>query len=116
MKYINSIVHIVACLYKNTQVILLMDAELIEQFYKSFNPNLPLLKGATNHSKSKMHSKWNDLLKTQSLPEHGWTEPAIEAFLLELSAMDCNNFDGVVGMGEREGRIASNLIKRRHFG
>lgn len=90
--------------------------DLIEQFYNTFNchsTSAALLKSALSHS---FRPKWSELLKNQSLPEVGWSDTAIEGFLGELAAMDANNFEGVVGMGEREGRIASNLIKKRHFG
>jgi hypothetical protein len=90
--------------------------ELIEQFYCSFSPSTSLVKGALSHGHCSIRSKWTELLKKQCLPETGWTETAIEGFLLEFGAMDANNFEGVVGMGEREGRIASELVKRRHFG
>ena len=30
--------------------------------------------------------------------------------------MDSNNFSGNVGVGEREGRVASEVVRRRHFG
>ena len=30
--------------------------------------------------------------------------------------MDSNNFLDNVGVGEREGRVASEIIKRRYFG
>lgn len=29
--------------------------------------------------------------------------------------MDSNNFEGICGMGEREGRIYSELVARRHY-
>ena len=94
-----------------------MDEELIQKFYTSFNPSGSfLIKSALNQAKSSFTLKWNELLRERRLPAEGWSDAAIEAFLLELSALDANNFEGVVGMGEREGRIANNLIKRRHFG
>jgi O-phospho-L-seryl-tRNASec:L-selenocysteinyl-tRNA synthase len=30
--------------------------------------------------------------------------------------MDSNNFNGNCGVGEREGRIYSNLVSNRHYG
>lgn len=96
-----------------------MDEELIERFYTSFNAQKSassLIKSALNQQKASNQSKWNELFANQSLPEEGWSDTSIEAFLLEISRMDANNFDGVIGMGEREGRIANNLVKRRHFG
>ena len=35
--------------------------------------------------------------------------------LSELALMDSNNFIGNVGVGERESRIASDIVARRHF-
>ena len=90
--------------------------ELIEQFYNSFNSSSSLLKSALSHSNGSIRSKWTELLQKQSLPEIGWSDTAIEGFLGEIAAMDANNFEDVVGMGEREGRIASNIVKRRNFG
>ena len=36
--------------------------------------------------------------------------------LKEIAAMDSNNFLDNVGVGEREARIASGLVARRHYG
>lgn len=48
-------------------------------------------------------------------PEDGWSESTIELFLSELALMDSNNFLGNCGVGEREGRVASSLVARRHY-
>lgn len=48
-------------------------------------------------------------------PEEGWSESTIELFLSELAVMDSNNFLGNCGVGEREGRVASGLVARRHY-
>lgn len=48
-------------------------------------------------------------------PEEGWDESTIELFLNELAIMDSNNFLGNCGVGEREGRVASSLVARRHY-
>lgn len=56
------------------------------------------------------------LLTHRNLPEKGWSEPCIEYVLQELSIMDSNNFETNVGVGEREGRILSPMVRRRHFG
>lgn len=39
----------------------------------------------------------------------------IERLINELAMMDSNNFVGKAGVGEREGRVYSNLVKSRHF-
>lgn len=92
-----------------------MNEELIESFENLFSSK-SVLKTSFDHCISSFHSTRHNLLKNQTLPSEGWSEAAIEAFLLELAALDANNFEGVVGMGEREGRIANNLVLRRHFG
>lgn len=48
-------------------------------------------------------------------PEDGWDESTIELFLHELAIMDSNNFLGNCGVGEREGRVVSALVARRHY-
>ena len=48
-------------------------------------------------------------------PEKGWSESTVELFLNELALMDSNNFLGNCGVGEREGRVASGLVARRHY-
>ncbi|KAJ7336496.1 hypothetical protein OS493_011699 [Desmophyllum pertusum] len=52
------------------------------------------------------HRKW---------PSEGWDDTSIELLLQEFSIMDSNNFPGNVGAGEREGRVISSLVSRRHF-
>jgi len=49
------------------------------------------------------------------LPDEGWTDQAIEMLLSELALMDSNNFPGNCGVGEREARVASALVARRHY-
>lgn len=48
-------------------------------------------------------------------PEEGWDDATIEAFLSDLSQMDSNNFPSNCSVGEREARIVSNIVARRHF-
>ena len=36
-------------------------------------------------------------------------------FLAQISSMDSNNFPANCGVGEREARIYSSLVERRHF-
>ncbi|XP_051898506.1 O-phosphoseryl-tRNA(Sec) selenium transferase isoform X1 [Pristis pectinata] len=55
------------------------------------------------------------LIEKGKCPEDGWDENTIELFLHELAIMDSNNFLGNCGVGEREGRVASNLVARRHY-
>eukprot|EP00457_Paulinella_chromatophora_P001746 gb/GEZN01001748.1/.p1 GENE.gb/GEZN01001748.1/~~gb/GEZN01001748.1/.p1 ORF type:complete len:783 (+),score=66.12 gb/GEZN01001748.1/:55-2403(+) len=55
------------------------------------------------------------LLANRKLPEQGWDDQSIEFFLSELAMMDSNNFLGNIGVGEREGRVWSDLVARRHY-
>ncbi|XP_061921948.1 O-phosphoseryl-tRNA(Sec) selenium transferase [Entelurus aequoreus] len=55
------------------------------------------------------------LLEQGKCPEEGWSESTIELFMNELAVMDSNNFLGNCGVGEREGRVASSLVARRHY-
>jgi len=55
------------------------------------------------------------LFSQRKLPEEGWNDATIEMVLQELSFMDSNNFPGNCGVGEREGRIQSDMVARRHF-
>ena len=56
------------------------------------------------------------LLNNRKLPVEGWSDTTIEYVINELAVMDSNNFTGNAGVGEREGRIYSGLVYRRHFG
>ena len=55
------------------------------------------------------------LLSQRSLPDIPWDDVTIEHFLSELAMMDSNNFKDSVGFGEREGRVFSDLVSRRHY-
>ncbi|XP_018428766.1 PREDICTED: O-phosphoseryl-tRNA(Sec) selenium transferase [Nanorana parkeri] len=55
------------------------------------------------------------LLEKGKCPPEAWDESTIELFLHELAVMDSNNFLGNCGVGEREGRVASNMVARRHY-
>ena len=56
------------------------------------------------------------LLHHGKLPKEGWDDATITFVLSELSAMDSNNFLSNIGVGEREGRIFSSLVRNRHYG
>merc|ERR1719197_1084845 len=56
------------------------------------------------------------LLSNRTLPTDGWDDATIEHFLSQLSMMDSNNYLDNIGVGEREGRIYSDIVRRRHFG
>ncbi len=57
----------------------------------------------------------NSLFVHKKLPLEGWDDETIEYLLMECSKMDSNNFDGNVGVGEREGRLFSSLVRRRNY-
>ncbi len=57
----------------------------------------------------------SSLFSERSLPKEGWPESRIEMFLHELATMDSNNQVPRVGIGEREGRIASSIVSRRSY-
>lgn len=55
------------------------------------------------------------LLSERRMPVHGLGDSTVEYFMQQFAMMDSNNFLGNVGFGEREGRIFSSLVARRHF-
>ncbi|KAG5485529.1 hypothetical protein LSCM1_07615 [Leishmania martiniquensis] len=55
------------------------------------------------------------ILAQRCCPDEGLTDAAIELILRQLALMDTNNFAHHVGGGEREGRVASALVRARHF-
>ncbi|KAL7684836.1 putative SepSecS/SepCysS family, pyridoxal phosphate-dependent transferase, major [Plasmopara halstedii] len=55
------------------------------------------------------------LLAQRLLPDEGWDDASVELLLHTLSSMDSNNFRGRAGTGEREGRVFSSLVARRHY-
>lgn len=55
------------------------------------------------------------LLSQRRVPENGWDEQTVEMVLQTLAAMDSNNFRMNIGAGEREARVFSSLVARRHF-
>ena len=56
------------------------------------------------------------LLSERRLPRVGWDDASIESFLHEAAMMDSNTFLDNVGVGEREARVHSPLVRRRHYG
>ena len=55
------------------------------------------------------------LLAERRMPLHGWDDLQIEYVLNELAMMDSNNFPSNIGVGEREGRVYSSMVAKRHF-
>lgn len=77
------------------------------------NPNYALQAEQARNSRSKMITS---LLTQRRLPDEGWDDASINMLLEEIASFDTNNFMGNVGVGEREGRVICDLVRRRHFG
>jgi len=56
------------------------------------------------------------LISNRRLPQEPWDQATIELFLSEIAAMDSNNYFDYVGVGEREGRVFSPMVRNRNFG
>ncbi|CAH8865377.1 unnamed protein product [Trichobilharzia szidati] len=65
---------------------------------------------------TKKKKKLMAVLEQGRLPEIGFSETDIEALFLQISSLDSNNWDNSVGVGEREGRVLVDFIRRRHYG
>ncbi|GAM23397.1 hypothetical protein SAMD00019534_065720 [Acytostelium subglobosum LB1] len=65
---------------------------------------------------AQFNSLVTQILSQRRLPEKGWDDKTIEWFLAQLAMMDSNNFIENAGVGEREGRLYSDIVSRRHFG
>lgn len=61
------------------------------------------------------YHQYQILVELCKLPKHGWNDQMIELFIQQLSLMDSNNFSSNAGVGEREGRVYSSLVARRHY-
>jgi O-phospho-L-seryl-tRNASec:L-selenocysteinyl-tRNA synthase len=64
---------------------------------------------------SRREAAMTRLLSQRQMPNEGWSDAHIELLLRELASMDSNNYVGNAGVGEREGRVFSAIVKRRHF-
>ncbi|KAK4321466.1 hypothetical protein Pmani_007726 [Petrolisthes manimaculis] len=60
-------------------------------------------------------NKVRQLLEQRKCPKEGWDDLTIELLLNDLASMDSNNFSHNCGVGEREGRVYSELVRRRHY-
>ncbi|XP_014788581.1 O-phosphoseryl-tRNA(Sec) selenium transferase [Octopus bimaculoides] len=68
-----------------------------------------------NQARQRHEAKLKELLQHRKLPQEGWDDLTIELVLHELAVMDSNNFMGNCGVGEREARLASQLVAKRHY-
>ncbi|KAI9209895.1 soluble liver antigen/liver pancreas antigen [Polychytrium aggregatum] len=66
-------------------------------------------------ARSRSESLLKVLLTQRRLPESPWPDSMITMVLAEIAGMDSNNFDGNIGLGERESRIYSSLVSSRHY-
>eukprot|EP01135_Chromosphaera_perkinsii_P008094 Nk52_evm10s1129 gene=Nk52_evmTU10s1129 len=66
-------------------------------------------------AKRKRVALFKSVLAQRKMPDVGWPDDLIKCLLYEISLMDSNNFPGNVGVGEREARLYSSLVKERHF-
>ena len=57
----------------------------------------------------------NQLISERRISKEGWDDSQIEYMLSELAFMDSNNFPANTGVGEREGRVFSSLVAKRHY-
>ncbi|GKT25723.1 O-phosphoseryl-tRNA(Sec) selenium transferase [Aduncisulcus paluster] len=64
---------------------------------------------------SGLESRVEWVLKHVSLPQKGWDDISIKYLLNVLASLDSNNAPGSIGLGEREGRTLSPLVKDRSF-
>ena len=56
-----------------------------------------------------------DLLNQRCIPKEPMDELTIQALLNKMAIMDSNNFKGNAGVGEREGRIYSTMVRDRNY-
>ena len=87
--------------------------------------------GLSNMMAAQRHVR--SLLTNRRLPLAGWSEHEIQYFLFQLATLDTNAKSAIAstnsnnnnssasdvrwcGVGEREGRVYSNLVAQRHFG
>jgi O-phospho-L-seryl-tRNASec:L-selenocysteinyl-tRNA synthase len=90
-----------------------MSEDKIEALCSKYVKNTYIHQGRQNisHRNHILHH----LLEQHKLPKDGLDDNTIEFILHELSTMDSNNFYSNIGVGEREGRVFSSLVHRRHY-
>ncbi len=57
-----------------------------------------------------------DLMNQRAVPKEGWDRLSIETLMNRIALMDSNNYHGNAGVGEREGRIFSSIVREKNFG
>uniref|UniRef100_A0A915JYK6 O-phosphoseryl-tRNA(Sec) selenium transferase n=1 Tax=Romanomermis culicivorax TaxID=13658 RepID=A0A915JYK6_ROMCU len=66
-------------------------------------------------AKASRENLMKQLLRQKQIPMHSWDDLQIRYLFTYLSALDSNNFPNHTGVGEREGRVFSQIVKERHF-
>ncbi len=56
-----------------------------------------------------------DLLNHRAIPKQPFDELTIQSLMTRIALMDANNYLGNTGVGEREGRIFSSIVKSKNF-
>lgn len=93
-----------------------LSSDMDDACYKLCEKLVPKNYIQQGHNAKLIHqSKIKHLLEQRRIPEEGWDDQTIELFLGELAIMDSNNFPDNCGVGEREARIYSSLVSKRHF-
>jgi O-phospho-L-seryl-tRNASec:L-selenocysteinyl-tRNA synthase len=83
-----------------------------ESFSKLVNINY-LKQGFQNENA--VETLLQSVLQNKKMPAIGWNDQTIETVLNQLSMIDSNNFLSNIGLGEREGRVYSSIVLKRHF-
>ncbi|KAL8430135.1 hypothetical protein Efla_001799 [Eimeria flavescens] len=58
---------------------------------------------------------YTGIARERQLPVQGWSSLDVKQLLLELAAADANSQISQAAVGEREGRVYSELVAERHF-
>lgn len=85
--------------------------------YPGFADYLPSnLVALSNSAHNQLIKKFNRLVAEGRLPEEGFTSFEIDFMLKQFSVMDSNNISKKIGVGEREGRVYSEIVSQRYYG
>ena len=55
-------------------------------------------------------------MNQRCLPKEPFDELTIQSLMNKIALMDSNNYQGNCGVGEREGRIFSNMVRYKNYG
>lgn len=89
-----------------------MDDSAYSYCERLISPNYVRL---SREAKATSSRRLRTLLEHRKIPEQPFDERLVMQLLDELAAMDTNNYAHRCGAGEREGRIYSGIVARRHF-